>query len=349
VRKLGCPFEQAVVLASSIALVGAVKSPTASAAAPGPVGDTVRLQQNEVTDATIISWGGVPDATYYNTYAGGFPSGGMGSRGAQGYELVSRSGTGGQFAPCPGNKKVVGGGASGNGHLWASRPEPPGSGWYASAGGPFVIAYAICAEVDASYQIVSLSGGAGQFVPCPSGKKVLGGGADGTSPLFSSRPEPPGTGWYGSAGGPFVISYAICADVDATYEVVSASGGNGQLAACTGSKIVVGGGAESTSLFYVSRPQSPVMGWYADSGGPFVAAYAVCLAGPYSHSCHESGDALGDGATVSTLTLTPPPGTGLYVLISAGNSDGEGSLGAGVTGDGSPIPRTASSACPTPP
>ena len=348
-RNPGRRFEQAGLLAFSITLLSIVGSFPARAAAPGPVGDTVRLGPAGTGDGTIIQWGAVPNANYYNTYLGAFPGAGMGSRGGQGYELVSRSGPGGQLAPCPNNKKVIGGGASGDAHLWASRPEPPGSGWYASAGGPFVVSYAICAEVDASYQIISASGGGGQFVACPSGKKVLGGGADGTSPLFSSRPEPPGTGWYGSAGGPFVISYAICADVDASYEVVSASGSSGQLAACTGNKIVVGGGAESTSLFYASKPQSPVFGWYADAAGPFVAAYATCLAGPYGHTCHESGDALGDGATVSTLNLTPPAGTGFYILVSGGNSDGEGSLGTGVARDGTPIARTPSAACPTPP
>jgi len=342
-------YANARFFGSSIALLGALATFAARAAAPDPVGDTVRLSENHGAGETTITWGGIPDADYYNTYFGEVPPAGMGSRGAQGFEMVTRSGTGGQLVPCPGSKKVIGGGASGSLALWASRPEPPGTGWYASAGGAFVIAYAICADVDATYEIVSLSGGGVQFAACPGSKKVLGGGADGTSQLYSSRPESLGTGWYGSAGGPFVFNYAICATVDSSYEVVSASGGGGQQAPCTGTKIVVGGGAESASRFYNSRPDSPTFGWYADAGGNFIAAYAVCLAGPYGHVCHEAGDALGDGATTSRTSLKPPPGTGLFVLVSAGNSSGEGSLGAGVARDGTPISRSPSSPCPTPP
>jgi hypothetical protein len=68
---------------------------------------------------------------------------------------------------------------------------------------------------------------------------------------------------------------------------------------------------------------------------------------PYDHLCHESGDAAGDGPTVSIHGTSPPPGEAFYFPITGENGCGEGSPGTAMTP--LPTPRPNPSPCPTPP
>ncbi len=65
----------------------------------------------------------------------------------------------------------------------------------------------------------------------------------------------------------------------------------------------------------------------------------------YDHVCFESGDAAGNGATLSTDAIVPPVGGAFYYLVDGENACGEGPLGTAP--DGTPTPNT--SPCPTPP
>jgi hypothetical protein len=72
--------------------------------------------------------------------------------------------------------------------------------------------------------------------------------------------------------------------------------------------------------------------------------------GAYDHTCFESADAFGDGATLTTDAAIPPPGTGYYYFVSGENPCGESALGSGDSGVGggsTPVPNPAP--CPTPP
>ena len=65
----------------------------------------------------------------------------------------------------------------------------------------------------------------------------------------------------------------------------------------------------------------------------------------YDHTCLESADALGDGATLSTDLTDPPLGTSFYYDSTGENVCMEGPLGS--DSSGGVRPNTA--ACPTPP
>jgi len=65
----------------------------------------------------------------------------------------------------------------------------------------------------------------------------------------------------------------------------------------------------------------------------------------YDHTCLESADALGDGATLSTDLVNPPLGTAFYYDSTGENVCTEGPLGS----DSSGVLRPNASACPTPP
>ena len=65
---------------------------------------------------------------------------------------------------------------------------------------------------------------------------------------------------------------------------------------------------------------------------------------PYDHTCFESDDTAGNGATVSTDGASPPAGTAFYYDVSGEDSCGEGPLGQSSTGT-----RPNASPCPTPP
>jgi hypothetical protein len=166
-----------------------------------------------------------------------------------------------------------------------------------------------CAEAVAAiprnYEIVSQSGTGTQRPTCPGSKKVLGGGA--TVPSFGffheSRPETDGTGWRATAqDNVFLYAYAICADVDSSYEITSASGGGAQHPTCTGSKKVTGGGAYVPSFRFLhdDRPET--------DGGPL----------PYGDAVSQKvrrGAALDTPVRhrpVGALDVDPDPGMGIH-------------------------------------
>src|SRR5439155_24009712 len=66
---------------------------------------------------------------------------------------------------------------------------------------------------------------------------------------------------------------------------------------------------------------------------------------PYDQTCFESGDAAGDGPTLSTDPSAPASGMAFYYLVTTENPGSESSLGTGP--GGAPIPNN--SPCPTPP
>jgi hypothetical protein len=72
--------------------------------------------------------------------------------------------------------------------------------------------------------------------------------------------------------------------------------------------------------------------------------------GAYDHTCFESADAFGDGATLTTDAAIPPPGSGYYYFVSGENPCGESALGSGDSGvGGGPTPVPNPAPCPTPP
>ena len=89
----------------------------------------------------------------------------------------------------------------------------------------------------------------------------------------------------------------------------------------------------------------PIAAEYNSYRGTIPQHLMASRAQPYDHACYESADAAGNGATLSTDSTTPAPGTGFYYLVDGENGCGEGSLGAASSGAVRPNP----SACPTPP
>jgi len=201
------------------------------------------------------------------------------------YEIVSASGPGTQNAACPAGKKAVGGGAAAPGFqfLYETRPETGGNGWRATAqANAFVVAYAVCARVDASHAIATASGSGTQTAACGGTRKVLGGGAFVASFdfLHETRPVADGSGWRATAdGNAAVLVYAICADVDATYGIASASGPGTQNPACPAGKQATGGGGVVPSFAYLheGRPNGAGSAWSVTAAGnAFVQASVVC-------------------------------------------------------------------------
>jgi len=110
--------------------------------------------------------------------------------------------------------------------------------------------------------------------------------------------------------------------------------------------------AETTDLLFdsqtiVSWPATPgAAHWNSYRGTIPIAMMGSRLPGSvYDHTCHESADALSDGATVSTDSTDPPVGTAYYYLSSAESTCGESLVGR--SSSGVPIPND--SPCPTPP
>jgi len=78
---------------------------------------------------------------------------------------------------------------------------------------------------------------------------------------------------------------------------------------------------------------------------PAVGGMGSLSAGPYSHTCFESGDAQGNGATRSVDAEEMRPGEIRYYLVSGETVCGESPLGW--ASDGTVIPNLSS--CPSPP
>lgn len=228
-----------------------------------------------------------------------------------GYQIVTNSGVGPQNPTCPAGKKVLGGGVDSGAPLYGSRPEPPGNSWYASAGpGAFITAFAVCANVDATYEIVSQGGVGPQTPSCPATKRALGGGLDAANPIFGSRPDPSGGSWYASAGASaFITAYVICAEVDVTYQITTNSGVGPQDTTCLPPKVVTGGGADSDNVLYNISPQSSNMSFYASAGhAAFLTDYVICVGADGPPPIPDGGTVPGQPLAVSpTGTLSSGP------------------------------------------
>jgi len=79
--------------------------------------------------------------------------------------------------------------------------------------------------------------------------------------------------------------------------------------------------------------------------GTIPANFLASRPSPYDHACYESGDAAGDGPTLSKDAGPPGAGTAFYYLVDGENSCGEGPLGTAPGGGFTPN----TSPCPTPP
>jgi len=163
------------------------------------------------------------------------------------------------------------------------------------------------------------------------------------------------TGRWGTWWGSFRCGCVTNADCDdglvcnGTETCDAASG------SCLAGTPVPGPGAVGDTLQASQDPATgtAVLTWSAIASASLYNTYrgtipATMLAGrpsPYDHACYESGDAAGDGPTLSKDAGPPGPGTAFYYLVDGENSCGEGPLGTAP--DGSPTPNT--SPCPTPP
>ena len=96
-------------------------------------------------------------------------------------------------------------------------------------------------------------------------------------------------------------------------------------------------GTGVTTLQWSAIPVATLYNTYRGAIGPGSFAY--------THTCLESGDTAGNGATVSTDGASPAVGLGFYYLASGESACGEGSTGNRSNGTPHPSP----SPCPTPP
>jgi len=100
--------------------------------------------------------------------------------------------------------------------------------------------------------------------------------------------------------------------------------------------------ADVVGLLFTSKTR---MTWPPTPGALSWNTYRGTFPGGfYGQTCIELGDALGDGAQVTTDTQSPASGTGFYYLVSEVEGCGEGPLGRDV--NGTPIPNA--SPCPVP-
>jgi uncharacterized repeat protein (TIGR01451 family) len=114
--------------------------------------------------------------------------------------------------------------------------------------------------------------------------------------------------------------------------------------------------AEVPTGFHFTSASS--MTWPSVSGASFYNTYRGTIpqhmmasrppAGPlYDQGCFEYGDALGDGAMITTDASAPPVGTGFYYLVSEETGCGESSIGS--DWNGTPIPNANPCSNPAPP
>ena len=136
-------------------------------------------------------------------------------------------------------------------------------------------------------------------------------------------------------------------DVDASYEIVTASGVVPQIPQCPTLKAVTGGGLDSTTQLFGSAPEVPGWGWYASAGpsGAFLTAYAICMTTPYPGEARNVLASRGAGTAVD-VTYQPACGA-LDHTVYWGTSPFAGSYswknsacGLGTSGTGSFNPGT---------
>jgi len=108
---------------------------------------------------------------------------------------------------------------------------------------------------------------------------------------------------------------------------------------------LVGTHDPATGVTRLSWTEIPLATHYNTYRGTIPRSGMGSRTSPYDHTCHESDDSAGNGATVSTDGASPPAGTASYYDVSGGNSCGEGPLGKRSNGE----TRPNASPCPTPP
>jgi hypothetical protein len=221
---------------------------------------------------------------------------------------------------CPMGTVALGGGVASYSPygLAGTYPLAGGAGWVAVVNYPNSVVYnpfgiyALCAKKPAGYKIVeaagvvvSPGGSRGDAAFCPTGAKVLGGGASidsvwPTVALQSSYPYQSSSNYAwgisvanASTSGVSEHAWAICGKKVKGWKLVVGTGVNvnagnqgGADVTCPGTSVVLGGGATSSSgnagaTLYLSAPYTSLHGWQGNgfNGSPVaeqITPYAIC-------------------------------------------------------------------------